>query len=158
MCTELTHPSEHPDSRCLATIPVNTKLDQSWTYITIIWYLWHWGTDPVTDQTKLFFNQRKDPEHVMTAPELPCSGKLVRGRQDPENNERGSEPFCTQVTGAYIQEHFSICGTSLRSIPSYTGNPYKSLHQERSSNARKELDYDSCRSLILNRLSVIQHI
>ena len=29
MCTEYTHPREHPDSRCLATIPVNTKLDQS---------------------------------------------------------------------------------------------------------------------------------
>ena len=37
----------------------------------------------------------------MTAPELPCSGKPIRGRQDPENNEQGSEPACTKVTGAY---------------------------------------------------------
>ena len=56
-----------------------------------------------------------------------------------------------------IQEHFSICGTSLRSKPSYTGNPYKSLHQETSSNARKELDYESCSSLLYLRFSVIQH-
>ena len=47
------------------------------------------------------FNQRNDPEHVVTAPEIPCSGKPIRGIQDPENNEHGSEPFCTQVTGAY---------------------------------------------------------
>ena len=47
------------------------------------------------------FYQRNDPEHAMTAPELPCTGKPIRGRQDPENNELGSEPFCTQVTGAY---------------------------------------------------------
>ena len=61
----------------------------------------HLHDSEICHPSSSFFNQRNDPEHVVTAPELPCSWKLIRGRQDPENNERGSEPACTQVTGAY---------------------------------------------------------
>ena len=61
----------------------------------------HLYDSQICNPSSSLFNQRNDPEHVMTAPELPCSGKPIRRRQDPENNEQGSEPACTQVTGAY---------------------------------------------------------
>ena len=56
----------------------------------------HLNDSETCHPTSSLFNQRNDPEHVVTAPEPPCSGKLVRGRQDPEKNEHGSEPACTK--------------------------------------------------------------
>ena len=138
MCTEYTHPREHPDSRCSATIPVNRKngpvlkkniyiyirqlfgiygievqiLSLNWTNQIILHRLWY--AEDLRDSwmscismtvkfvtSSSLFNQRNDPEHVVTAPEQLCSGKPVRWRQDPENNERDREPFCTQLTGAH---------------------------------------------------------
>ena len=39
---------------------------------------------------------RNDPEHVVMAPETPCTGRPVRGRQDSERNERDSDPARTR--------------------------------------------------------------
>ena len=120
MCREYNHHRGLRDPRCFATITVNTKMGPVLNiHISGLfgicngievqipspnkpnyssWLLICRGLERFVDE---LLNQRSDPEHVVTAPELFCSGSLVHGRQDSENNVRDRDHVCTQLTGAH---------------------------------------------------------
>ena len=116
-----------PDSLCFASIPVNTKMGPVLNiHISQLFGICN-GIEvqiPSPNESNYFsclmicrglerfvdelLNQRNDPEHVATVPELFCSGRPIHGRQDSENNGRDRDPVCAQLTGAHRNNSESI--------------------------------------------------